>query len=107
MNANRAGSALLVDDDPGSQRANQLWLEKQGYSVVLVREQNDGLARAKQNAPNAIFIHLVSGAAGSLPFIQALRSDDVCRHIRVVVLGKQPRIDAANKRLHVVPRESW
>jgi CheY-like chemotaxis protein len=107
MDTKRANTALLIDDDPDSQQANQLWLEREGYSVVLVKEQNDGLARARQIAPNAIFIHLVSEATGSLPFIQALRSDDVCRHIRVVVLGKQPRVDAANKRLHVVPRESW
>lgn len=107
MDANRVAAALLVDDDPDSQQANQHRLEGDGYMVALARDQNDGLARAKQTAPNVIFIHLVSGEAGSMSFIQALRSEDACRHIRVVVLRNQPRADVARKKLRTVPRDGW
>jgi CheY-like chemotaxis protein len=111
MDANHTVSALLVDNDPGSQQATLRRLEDEGYSVVLVRDQNDGLARAKQMAPNVIFLHLVNGESGSIPFIQALRADDSCRHIRVVVVREparvQPRIDLTKKQLRTVPRDGW
>ena len=107
MDANRVAAALLVDDDPDSQQANQHRLEGDGYMVALARDQNDGLARAKQTAPNVIFIHLVSGEAGSMSIFQALRSEDACRHIRVVVLRNQPRADVARKKLRTVPRDGW
>src|SRR5438552_17460083 len=86
MNAVRVATALLVDDDVSSRQANQERLEDDGYTVVVARDQAEGLDRAKQSAPNVIFIHLVSEGVGSLPFIEALRADDVGGHIPVVVL---------------------
>ena len=106
MDANRIVTALLVDDDPQSQQANQERLEADGYSVVLVRDPNEGLARARERAPDVIFVHLVGKATGNLPFIQALRSDDSCRHIRVVLLRGEARSEQRPlQRLRAVPRD--
>ena len=104
MGGNRTATALLVDDDPETQQVNSRRLEDDGYSVVLARNENEGLARAKQAAPEVIFVHLGSTQAGNLPFIQSLRSDDSCRHIRVVVLRSQ-RHEAPMTRLWPVPRD--
>ena len=107
MDTNRVATALLVDDDPGSQQANQQRLEAEGYSVVLVREPSDALVRAKQMLPSAIFVHLVLRNGGNVSFMQALRADDSCRHIRVVVLPKQAPLEPARKPLRSVPRDAW
>ena len=106
MVGSRIATALLVDDDPETQQANTQRLEDDGYSVVLVRNEDDGLARAKQTAPGVIFVHLRSTAAGNVPFIQALRAIDSSRHIRVVVLRSQPRFVLPKTRLRTVPRDS-
>ena len=107
MDTNRVATALLVDDDLTSQQANQQRLEHDGYSVVLASDETDALARAKQIAPNAIFVHLVLRRAGNVQFMQALRADDSCRHIRVVVLPDQARDDPTKKSLRPVPRDAW
>jgi adenylate cyclase len=107
LDTNRVATALLVDDDSRSQEANQRRLEQDGYSVVLVRDENNGLARAKQILPNTIFVHLVLSGAGNVPFMQALRADDTCRHIRVVILPNQTRVDLPRKPLRPVPRDAW
>ncbi len=107
MDTNRVATVLLVDDDAASQQANCQRLEQDGYSVVLVQDGNDGLARAKQIRPDAIFLHLVLRGAGNLPFMQALRRDDSCRHIRVVVLPDRTGVDAAKMPLRPVPRDAW
>lgn len=107
MDTNRVATALLVDDDAGSQQANRQRLEHDGYSVVLVQDGNDGLARAKQIRPDAIFVHLGLRGGGNVPFMQGLRSDDSCRHIRVVVLPDPAGVDAAKKPLRPVPRDAW
>jgi ActR/RegA family two-component response regulator len=107
MDANRSATALLIDEDPGSQQANQQRLEGDGFTVVLARDVNSGLAQARHLLPGVIFIHLVSGEAGSVSFIQALRAEDSCRHIRVVVL-RTPAVSAgAKKQLRAVPRDGW
>ena len=105
MVGNRFATALLVDDDPKTQQVNSQRLEDDGYSVVLVRNEAEGLARAKQIAPALICVHIGSTASGNLPFIQALRSDDSCRHIRVVVLRSPPRFQLPVTRLRAVPRD--
>lgn len=107
MDTNRVATVLLIDDDARSQQANRQRLEQDGYSVVLVQDGNDGLARAKQIRPDAIFLHLVLRGAGNVAFIQALRSDDSCRHIRVVVLPDRAGVDAPKMPLRPVPRDAW
>lgn len=104
MNTNR--TALLVDDDPVSLPTHQQRLEQDGFTVVLARDGDEGLARAKQILPNTIFVHLSRGV-GNIPFIQDLRADDSCRHIRVVVLPNRSRVDPAKKPLRAVPRDGW
>lgn len=101
----RTANALLVDDDSASYYVNQQRLEDDGYSVVLARDGSEGLDRARHSPPNVIFIHLVSSGKDSLAFIQALRSDDVCRHIPVVMLSTRPKV--GQKGLHAVNRDRW
>src|ERR1700686_1153717 len=103
----RTSPALLVDDDSGTWLANQRRLEDDGYSVVVARSGTEGLGRARQSAPNVIFIHLVGNGQDRLSFIQALRSDDSCRHIPVVVMPGLPSTVRPNKGLHKVNRDRW
>ena len=105
MDANR--TALLVDDEPASRTAHQTRLEGEGYTVFVAQNQADALSRARQATPQVIFVHLL--ADGNMPLIQALRADDTCRHIPVVVLKDHPPVRAVPGRakLHAVPHDSW
>lgn len=109
MDASRAATALLVDDDVVSRLANRGRLEGEGYAVVMASDANEGLGRARQSNPNVIYIHLVAGSRGSIPFMQALRADDKCRHIPVVVIRESLTPEAAQKqkKLRSVHRTSW
>jgi len=109
LDATRAATALLVDDDLVSRQANRLRLETEGYMVVLAQDEAEGLTRAKQSSPNVIYVHLAAGAQGSVPFMQALRSDDSCRHIPVVVIRENLTAEAAQKqkKLRSVHRTAW
>jgi CheY-like chemotaxis protein len=102
----RTSTALLVDDDSATAVATQRRLEDDGYSVVVARTGSEGLGRAKQSSPNVIFIHLVANGQDRLSFIQALRSDDSCRHIPVVVMPGLPSTVRA-RGLHRVNRDRW
>jgi CheY-like chemotaxis protein len=106
MDASRRPTALLVDDDPLSRKAEQVRLEGQGYMVFAATGVTEAVAQARQAAPNVIFVHVVS-AGGNLPLIQALRADDACRHIPIVVLRAGTDVRIASTRLRTVPREGW
>lgn len=97
-------TALLVDDQPTSLSANRSRLEGEGYSVFAAQNEGDALSQARRSAPNVIFVHLVATGLGSLSLIQALRSDDGCRHIPVVLITDKTDRRVGTK-LHSVPRE--
>ena len=102
--------ALLVDDELVSRTAHQTRLEGEGYTVFVVTNQADALTRARLSSPKVIYAHLGAFGAGNLPLIQALRSDDTCRHIPVVVLKdqqQQVRAVPGRAKLHAVPHDSW
>ncbi len=106
MDARRRPTAMLVDDDPLSRKAQQARLEVEGYMVFAASGYTEALAQAKQVAPNVIFVHTVS-EGGNLPLIQALRSDDACRHIPIVVIREGTDVRTASTRLKKVPRDGW
>jgi CheY-like chemotaxis protein len=97
--------ALLVDDEPVSRAAQQARLEGEGYTVFVAQNQADALSRAKLSPPKIIFVHLVANS--SVPLIQALRSDDVCRHVPVVVLKDPTYVAKVRTKLHAIPHDSW
>jgi CheY-like chemotaxis protein len=103
----RTATALLVDDDEASYQATRRRLEEDGYTVLLARDGSDGLARAKQSLPDVIFTHLIGGANSNVAFIQALRSDDACRHMPVMILTSRPDPSPRHKQLRPVSRDRW
>ena len=103
----RTATALLVDDDDASYQATQRRLEDDGYTVLLARDGNEGLARALRSVPDVIFTHLVAGGHTNVAFIQALRSNDACRHMPVMVLAGRPESGPKHKRLRPVSRDRW
>lgn len=104
MAASRIPTALLVDDDPLSQKAARARLERQGYTVFSAQGTTEALSQARQTRPDVIYVHLVS-AGGNLPLIQALRADDACRHIPVGVIREDAATPSSN--LKSVPRSGW
>lgn len=107
MHATRTATALLVDDDPATRRANQERLQDEGYSVFLAPHETEALRSVKESAPDVIFVHLGVGGLGNLPFIQTLRSDDGCRHIPVVLMAGHNSVNVQQRRLRAVFHEGW
>jgi CheY-like chemotaxis protein len=98
-------TALLVDDEITSRATHHTRLEGEGYTVFVAQNQADAISRAKQTLPKVIFVHLA--AAGNMALIQALRSDDSCRHIPVVVIKDPAYVSKVRSKLHAVPHDSW
>jgi CheY-like chemotaxis protein len=107
IDATRSATALLVDDEPDSRNANRGRLENQGYLVTVAESATEGLSRAKQSVPQVIFVHLAGSGHGSVSLIQALRSDDSCRHIPVVVVTNHSDAAVQRSKLRPVQRAGW
>jgi CheY-like chemotaxis protein len=107
MDASSKPTALLVDDEATSRKTQQSRLEGEGYMVFVASDRAEALSRARQTIPNVIFVHLASGSIGNLPLIQALRAEDACRHIPIMVLRDGSDFRLARTKLKSVPRDAW
>ena len=107
MVAKRIAIALLVDEEPTSRSANQSRLESDGYVVFVAQNEIEALSKARHSLPTVIFVHPVATGHGSLALMQALKSDDACRHIPVVVITDHPDVRTRQAKLHAVHHEGW
>ena len=111
MDANRRPIALLIDNEAVSSRVQKARLEGRGYTVFVAPDVAangaEAVSRVRRMAPNMIFVHLASAAVGNLPLLQALRSDDVCRHVPVVVIRDLGDERTGSAKLKAVPRNNW
>ncbi|HEY8634832.1 MAG TPA: response regulator [Candidatus Dormibacteraeota bacterium] len=107
MQVIRTATALLVDDEPESRKANLGRLEEQGYLVTVAESATEALTRARQSAPKVIFVHLAGVGGGNVSLIQALRADDSCRHIPVVVVNNHRDARVIKTKLRTVQRAGW
>ncbi len=74
--------------------------------MIVASSEPDALSIASKSAPNVIFIHFGAGRS-AVGLIGALRSNDACRHIPVVVLNHRARIERDKKGLKAVHRDIW
>jgi DNA-binding response OmpR family regulator len=101
----RPTAALLVDDDPTTSAQHARRLEEEGYRVTKAGDAVTALSLARQSPPDIIFVHMGRGGSGSTQFIQALRSNDVTRNVRVALLSTY--YDRSLERLGLTAHESW
>jgi CheY-like chemotaxis protein len=101
----RQAAALIVDDDPSSTAAHVRRLEDEGYRVTKAADAASALNLIKQSTPDIIFVHIGRGGSGSTQFIQALRSNDLTRNIRVALLSSY--YDRSLERLGFTAQEAW
>lgn len=93
----RSPRALLVDDDAATSPLHVRRLTERGYEVTASASAETGLALARRSPPDAIFVHVGRRGWGGSSFIQSLRSDDMTRHVPVVILASE--YDAKLKKL--------
>jgi len=84
---------LIVDDDPDIALAARIALENAGHTVVEARNQKDGLAAVKSEAPDLIILDvMMDTATAGFQAALALRSNDPdseykdYQHIPIIML---------------------
>jgi two-component system, OmpR family, response regulator ResD len=71
-----AATVLLVEDDPDTAEIVQLYLQHEGYRVLMATNGADALLQAKEREPDLIILDLMLPRADGL---------ELCRRMREVV----------------------
>jgi CheY-like chemotaxis protein len=82
----RAGTVLLIDDDPAVHDLLQRTLSRRGYRVESAWDGASGLVRARELRPDAILLDVLMPGMDGWSVLTALKADGELAHIPVVMV---------------------
>ena len=77
---------LLLDDAMATSQLLSLYLQSQGYAVVVAADGESGLARVAQDTPDCILLDWCMPFLDGAGFLKRLRAEPRWQEIPVVVL---------------------
>ncbi|MBI4323237.1 MAG: response regulator [Candidatus Omnitrophica bacterium] len=86
MNSTHPPTILLVDDDPNIRKIMSRQLEHWGYRVVTAASGEEGVTRARTDAPALILLDIMMPKMRGREACAALKADPKTRDIPVIFL---------------------
>lgn len=107
---------LLIEDDKRVRELYELVLSIDEYNVVSAETGEDGLAKAKSEVPDLIFLDIRLPNMNGLEVLEKLRKDKVTKEIPVIILSNMDDENMISQGLslganeyvvksHIVPKE--
>ncbi len=85
------GKILIIDDSPTITAISQFVLERSHYETVIAANGSEGLAKARSEKPDLIFLDIILPDIDGYKVLELLKGDPATSSIPVVVfttLGK-------------------
>jgi two-component system alkaline phosphatase synthesis response regulator PhoP len=82
---------LLVEDDRFLRRACEASLRQRGFTVLTAADGEEGLRRAREEAPDLVLLDLLMPRLGGVEVLRALRADERTRAMPVLILSNSSR----------------
>jgi DNA-binding response OmpR family regulator len=96
---------LLIEDDPRVRQLYELVLTMEEYDVIVAVNGEEGLAKAKEDMPDLIFLDLRIPKISGLDLLSMLRNDPKTADIPVVILSNYDDEATISKGLELGARE--
>lgn len=77
---------MVCDDDLHVIETVGLVAREEGYDVISAEDGREGLALAREQHPDLLFLDVMMGGKDGLEVCQELKSDPATRHIYVILL---------------------
>jgi len=82
----RAGTVLVIDDDPAARDLMKRFLEREGFQPVTAESGEEGLAAARQLNPDVITLDVMMPKMDGWAVLHELKADAKLRHIPVIMV---------------------
>lgn len=77
---------LIIDDDPGVAKLNETLLTSKGFDVVIAVDGDEGLAKAKEEAPDVILLDIILPKIHGFEVCKMLKQDADTKNIPVIIV---------------------
>ena len=87
LNVNKTNKTILIiEDEPDIRTLLEFNLKKNGYSILLEKNGEDGLTSARNSLPDLILLDLMLPGINGIDVCRLLKSDDSTRDIPIIML---------------------
>ncbi len=80
-------TVLVIEDDPWTRTITTALLAGEGFAVVEAKNGEEGLTRAREQAPDAVLLDLALPTKSGLEVLRELKSDDATGAIPVIIVS--------------------
>jgi two-component system, OmpR family, phosphate regulon response regulator PhoB len=80
-------TVLVVDDDPVILKLLEVNFEMEGFTVLVARDGEEGIAVARAEQPDLIVSDIMMPKVSGLELVNALRSDPTTSDIPIILLS--------------------
>ncbi|HEX8960909.1 MAG TPA: response regulator [Geobacteraceae bacterium] len=88
---------IIADDEPHVVRALSFVLAKEGFSVAVVANGEDALARIREEKPKLVFLDLIMPKRTGVEVCKVIRSEPEIKDTHVIILTcKGQELDRQN-----------
>ncbi|MDK2826778.1 response regulator [Methanolobus sediminis] len=84
---------LIVDDEMDALISLKVALEAEGYNVAEAKDGHEALDKVHSEKPDAILLDLMIPGIDGFEVCRQLKSDDMYRHIPIIMLTARGEID--------------
>jgi two-component system alkaline phosphatase synthesis response regulator PhoP len=77
---------LLVDDDPDFVESTKTVLESKPYEVIVAREGEEGLRKAKEDNPDLVLLDIIMPVKNGFTAAEQFKKDPQLKNIPVLML---------------------
>lgn len=82
----RAGTILIIEDDPDISELVEYNLAKEGFQIVTARDGEEGLRMAATRKPDLVLLDLMLPAMDGIEVCRRLRQDSATRSVGLIML---------------------
>lgn len=78
---------LIIEDEEYLADLYKMKFEQEGFSVIIAREGDEGLALARKKSPDLVLLDLVMPGKDGYEVLEEMRSDPVTKNLRIYILS--------------------
>ncbi|MFH1904934.1 MAG: response regulator [bacterium] len=88
---------LIVEDEEDLRKALEIRLKQHNFRVIMSKDGEDGLKKAKEEFPDLIILDVVLPKMSGFEACHRLKADPKYKHIPVIMLSIKSSEDAVKK----------
>jgi len=98
---------LIVDDDPDIVTLIRIFLEQEGYQILLAYDGLEALAKVAEGRPDLIVLDIMMPKVDGWVVCHSVKSNEATQYMKIIILSAKTQIHARLKGLYILQADMY